>query len=79
MFAQAAAVALVPVLLRSRTASLAAAAALTLLAFLGLASVGIFLVPTVVLAWVAARTTPVAPAAWPAPVGRAAIQVADPS
>ena len=56
-------VALVPVLLRSRRASLAAAAALTLLAFLGLASVGIFLVPTVVLAWVAARTTPVAPAA----------------
>ena len=54
-------VALVPVLLRTRPATLAAAGVLTTAAVLAVASVGIFLVPTVVLAWVASR--PMSPAA----------------
>ncbi len=46
-------VALLPVVLRSDRATLFAAGALTLAAVLAMASVGAFLVPTVVLAWVA--------------------------
>ena len=50
--------ALAPVLVRSHRATLGSAVALTLAALLGVASVGIFLIPTLALAWVAAARTP---------------------
>ena len=45
--------ALVPVVLASRRATAVTAGALTVLAVLGAASIGVFLVPTVVAAWLA--------------------------
>lgn len=48
-------VTLVPVLLPSRWTVTGAAAVLSVAAFIGSASVGIFLVPTVILAWLAVR------------------------
>jgi hypothetical protein len=50
-------VALVPLLVRSRWAAKMAAVALTAAALVASASVGIFLMPTVVLAWVALVAT----------------------
>jgi hypothetical protein len=50
-------VALVPLLHPSRWTVTGAAVVLSLAAFIGSASVGIFLVPTVILAWIAVRAT----------------------
>ncbi|HET7487782.1 MAG TPA: hypothetical protein VFJ85_07630 [Acidimicrobiales bacterium] len=50
----------VPVAMRTRRASAAAAAGLTVAALLGAASIGLAYVPTAVLAWVAARAPSVA-------------------
>jgi hypothetical protein len=49
--------ALVPVVARTQRSTLVAAGALTLATLLGMASVGIFFIPTVVLAWVAVGTS----------------------
>ena len=46
-------IALVPVLVNTRSASFVAAGLLTVATVLGLASIGIFFIPTVALAWVA--------------------------
>jgi hypothetical protein len=54
-------VAFVPVLAPGRRTAIAAASLLSAGALLGLASVGIFLLPTVALAWVAARARTTAP------------------
>jgi hypothetical protein len=51
-------VALVPLVLRSRRAAMVTAAMLTVAALVASASVGIFFIPTVVLAWVAVVATP---------------------
>lgn len=45
--------ALVPVVARTQRSTLVAAAGLTLATLFGLASIGIFFIPTVVLAWLA--------------------------
>lgn len=45
--------ALVPVVMRPRRSTKVVAALLTVCALLGLASIGIFFIPTVALAWVA--------------------------
>lgn len=49
--------ALVPVVARTQRSTLVGAGALTLAALLGMASVGMFFIPTVVLAWVAVGTS----------------------
>lgn len=50
-------VTLVPLLVPSRWTTRGAAVLLSIAAFISAASVGVFLVPTVVLAWLAARAT----------------------
>jgi hypothetical protein len=50
-------VTLVPLLLPSRWTVTGAAVLLSVAAFIGSASVGIFLIPTVILAWLAVRAT----------------------
>ncbi|MGI8794769.1 MAG: hypothetical protein ACR2H3_16610 [Acidimicrobiales bacterium] len=44
-------IALVPVVARTRRSTFVSAASLTLVTVLGLASIGIFLIPTVALTW----------------------------
>jgi hypothetical protein len=49
--------ALVPMVARTQRSTLVAAGALTFATLLGMASVGMFFIPTVVLAWVAVGTS----------------------
>lgn len=50
-------IALVPVVRRTRRSTFVAAALLTVATVLGLASIGIYFIPSVALAWVAAGTS----------------------